>query len=210
MGRLSIVILLAGAMLAGFLVSKTVNKTSAPTLSLSGGSRLPQAGAVELSEDVGVAQGDFVLPDLDGIQRRLSDWDGKVRIVNFWATWCVPCRREIPLLKSLQDIHANEGFQVLGVAIDQLDAVREYADDIGFNYPILMGSEDGMEVAETFGIDFLALPLTFIVAPDGELLFAHVGEFKQHHIDKALPTLRQLLAGTISAESAREALTNAD
>ena len=65
----------------------------------------------------------FTLPDLDGEDREFAEWDGKHRLLNFWATWCAPCRREIPMLKAFQDEHGEAGFQILGIAVDYPEQV---------------------------------------------------------------------------------------
>ena len=127
---------------------------------------------------------EFTLPDLNGNDNNFSKWSGKHRIVNFWATWCAPCRREIPLLKSFQNKYGEEnGFQVIGIAVDFLDPVKDYAKEANFNYPILIGEKDAIEVAESSGIEFVGLPFTMFVSSDGHLLGAYIGEIHQSHLD---------------------------
>ena len=87
----------------------------------------------------------FELGGIDGNMHNFSEWDGKHRIVNFWATWCAPCRREIPLLKAFQEEHGVDDFQVIGIAVEFLEPVVAYAEDAQFNYPILYGELDAME-----------------------------------------------------------------
>lgn len=150
----------------------------------------------------------FELADLAGERRALADWNGSPRIVNFWATWCAPCRREIPLLKHLQENHDDIALQVIGVAVDELEAVIQYAAETQFNYPVLVGQEDGMAAAEAFGIEFLALPFTFVVAADGELLATHIGELLPEDAELIIGVLHQLNDGKIDNSTARELLEN--
>ena len=149
---------------------------------------------------------DFSLPDLDGNVRKLSDWNGKARLVNFWATWCAPCRREIPLLKSTQETHAGNNLQIIGIAVDFLEPVQVYAEETNFNYPILVGQEDAMAAAEASGIEFIGMPFTMVVAPGGELLKTHIGEIVEAHIKTILSVFEQLESGVIDLAGARTAL----
>ncbi len=87
---------------------------------------------------------DFTLPDVEGKKRSLHEWRGKVIVLNFWATWCPPCREEIPLFISLQKKHPADDLQVIGVAIDTLTAVMVYRQSVRINYPILIGENDAM------------------------------------------------------------------
>ena len=148
----------------------------------------------------------FTLPDVNGIEHELVEWDGRPRLLNFWATWCAPCRREIPLLKSLQDEQGSEGIQVIGIAVDFPEQVAVYAETVIFNYPVLVGQEDAMAVAESSGIEFIGMPFTMILAADGELLNAHIGEIFKEDLDIIVAVLEQLERGDIDKQSARAGL----
>ena len=149
---------------------------------------------------------DFALADLNGDMRQLSEWSGKGRLVNFWATWCAPCRREIPLLKKTQETYGADGVQVIGIAVDFPEQVVAYAEEAQFNYPILVGQEDAMAAAEASGIDFIGMPFTMVLAPNGELLKTHIGEIVEVHIESIVAVFRDLKAGKIDIEGARAAL----
>ena len=131
----------------------------------------------------------FVLTDVDGEQRDSSEWDGRVRLVNFWATWCPPCRREIPLLIDLQNEYGGK-IQILGIAIDDLDAVQEYAANAGFNYPVLVGQQDAINLANIYQNDFIGLPFTAFVDSTGHIVRVHVGEL---HRDQATTFISEIL-----------------
>lgn len=148
----------------------------------------------------------FELNDLDNNLHSFSEWDGNHRIVNFWATWCAPCRREIPLLKAFQEEHGADGFQVIGIAVEFLEPVIAYAEDAQFNYQILYGELEAMEVAESSGISFIGLPFTMIVGRDGTLIGAHMGEIHQEHLDDIVTVLGQLDRGEVDVPAAKTAL----
>ncbi|MEE8157437.1 MAG: TlpA disulfide reductase family protein [Gammaproteobacteria bacterium] len=149
---------------------------------------------------------DFSLPDLDGNVRQISDWNGKARLINFWATWCAPCRREIPLLKKTQLEHAENNLQVIGVAVEEIGPVLAYAESAEFNYPVLVGEEDAMAAAESTGVDFVVLPFTMIVAPDGHLIETHIGEIHEDQMALIIEVFGQIQGGEIDLAGARSAL----
>lgn len=148
----------------------------------------------------------FQLADMSGDLRDFSEWDGKHRLLNFWATWCAPCRREIPILKAFQDAHGASGLQVLGIAVDFMEPVIEYAEEARFNYPILVGEQDAMAVAESSGVDFIGLPFTMLVAADGELIGTHMGEIHQEQLDEIATLLERLDRGSIDKETVRSSI----
>src|SRR4051812_12442993 len=103
---------------------------------------------------------DFTLGNLAGKPTSIRSWPGKSMIVNFWATWCAPCRREIPLLRELQKQHGAEGFQIVGVAVDIREDVVKYAQDIGIDYPVLIVEQDGLDAVNKFGQGSIGFPFT--------------------------------------------------
>lgn len=147
----------------------------------------------------------FTLPDLEGKPRSVDEWLGQPLLINFWATWCAPCRREIPLLKEAQAEHGAD-LQVIGVAVDYLEDVVAYAETAEFNYPILVGQEDAMAAAEDAGVPFIGLPFTIVVAPDGRLIKAHVGEIVATQVADIVEVLARLERGELDVEDARQAL----
>lgn len=148
----------------------------------------------------------FQLADRDGQMRSLADWSGKAVIVNFWATWCAPCRREIPLLQQLQRDHGAEGFQVIGIAVDFRDKVLAYADEMGIDYPLLIGEQEALDAAATFGVATVGLPFTVFSDRQGRIVTAHLGELTAAEAALILDAVRRVDAGETSPAGARTAL----
>lgn len=132
---------------------------------------------------------DFVLPDVAGTPRSSKEWSDSIRVVNFWATWCPPCIREIPLLVDIQAEYAGRGVQVIGIAIDETDAVVAFADGFTFNYPVLVGQEDAMELGHLFVNGFIGLPFTVFAGRDGRIHRVHTGEIHREQIEAILAEL---------------------
>jgi thiol-disulfide isomerase/thioredoxin len=146
---------------------------------------------------------DFTLADLDGTQRSIRGWQGKSMIVNFWATWCAPCRREIPLLKKLNAEHAAEGFQIVGVAVDFRDDVVKYAKEIGINYPVLVGEQDGLDAVNKFNQGSLGFPFTVFTDNQQRIVVFHLGEIEPAEADVLLGAVRKVNSGELTPEAAR-------
>ncbi len=148
----------------------------------------------------------FSLMGLDGKMHDFDQFAGRHRLLNFWATWCAPCRREIPLLKEFQAEQGDDGILIIGIAVDVMEDVQQYAESAEFNYPILVGEMDAMAVAEQSGLQFHAMPFTMIVSADGEYLNAHFGELHRPDLDKISAVLARLDSGEIDTDAARKAL----
>jgi thiol-disulfide isomerase/thioredoxin len=148
----------------------------------------------------------FTMNDIDGNPRDFGEWDGRHRLLNFWATWCAPCRREIPLLKEFQAEQGDDGILIMGIAVDFPEEVAVFAEAAEFNYPILVGQEEAMIVAESSGVQFIAMPFTMIVSRDGEYLSAYLGELHRSHLDEISKVLARLDEAEINSEQAKDAL----
>ncbi len=148
----------------------------------------------------------FQLADREGRPRTLADWSGKALIVNFWATWCAPCRREIPLLEELQARYGPEGFQVIGIAADYRDKVIAYADQIGLDYPLLIGEQEALDAAAAFGVEAIGFPFTIFSDRQGRIVAAHLGELRRDDAEVILAAVRKVDSGALSPAQARAAI----
>jgi len=118
------------------------------------------------------------MPDLAGTQTSLAQWRGKILVVNFWATWCVPCREEIPDFVRLQGEFGDKGVQFVGIAADQADKVTLFANEFRINYPLLIGSFGALDLAKHVGNRISALPFTVVLDRDGRLIHRQLGALK--------------------------------
>jgi thiol-disulfide isomerase/thioredoxin len=198
--KLVVAVVLIIAAAGGFLVQQFV--------SVNDPVEAPAPPTINVEVDNTAQAIDFSLSDIEGNVKHLSDWNGRAKLVNFWATRCAPCRREIPLLKKLQEAQGNEGLQVIGIAVDFMEEVIDYAEEVEFNYPILVGQEDAMMAAGSFGVEFIGLPFTMVLSRDGELLKTHVGEIVEDHVERIVAVLQQMDNDGLSADGAREALAD--
>ncbi len=131
----------------------------------------------------------FALPDLEGTVRSSSEWDGRIRVVNFWATWCPPCRREIPLLVDIQREFGEQGVQVIGIAIDETADVLEFAESVPFNFPVLIGQQEALDLANAYLPEFVGLPFTAFADASGRIVHVHTGELHREQIEAVLGEL---------------------
>jgi thiol-disulfide isomerase/thioredoxin len=149
---------------------------------------------------------DFTLQALDGKTMRLSDWRGKAVLLNFWATWCGPCKIETPWLVELQNQYGSQGLQIVGVAMDDSgkDEIARFAKEMGMNYPVLLGKE---AVGDAYG-GVPYLPETFFIGRDGKIVAKIMGIDSRSAIEegikKALNT-RAAVADATSGSAAFEA-----
>ena len=144
----------------------------------------------------------LALPDADGRVRRLTDWKGRPLLINFWATWCEPCRREIPLLRSLRHEHAGERLEVIGVAIDSADAVRQYMAAGRIDYPVLIGEQGGLAAANAFGMETV-LPFSVFADGTGRVVTLRVGELHREEAELILKHMHEVDSGALTLAQAR-------
>jgi thiol-disulfide isomerase/thioredoxin len=163
----------------------------------------PASEAAETSTAVPEVLPDFTLADMDGSPRSIRSWSGKSMIVNFWATWCAPCRREIPLLRQIQQQRGGEGFQVVGVAVDFREDVIKYAKEIGIDYPVLIGEQDGLDAVTQFGQGSLGFPFTVFTDSRQRIVAFHLGEIEPAQAEALLDAVGRVNRGELTPVAAR-------
>ena len=158
LGIIALAALAGGIIIGGYISKNKVTETAAK----------PDKSSRPASV-IGTQRTDFSLKDTDGKVRKLSDWDGKVIMINFWATWCPPCRREIPAFIELQDKYRDKGFAIVGVALDTPQAAIDFVDPMGINYPIMVGEEEGIALTQQYGNHLGVLPYSVIIDRKGKI-----------------------------------------
>lgn len=144
----------------------------------------------------------FVLTDRDGKARKLGDWAGQPLVVNYWATWCPPCVREIPLLSKLRRDRAAQKVEVVGIAVDFRDDVLAFANREKLDYPLLIGEEDGLAAVSAVGME-PAFPFTLFADSQQRILALKVGELHQDELDLILDRVVAVDAGKLALADAR-------
>ncbi|MFY0663582.1 MAG: TlpA family protein disulfide reductase [Natronospirillum sp.] len=134
----------------------------------------------------------FRLPTASGSQHNSADWLGNIVLLNVWATWCEPCRQEVPLLVDLHEEYGPQGLKVVGIALDEAAAVEAFAEQYGINYLSLIATLDERRVLDRLGSSALGLPHTIVFDRDGQRVDFHLGLLTREAIDTVLhPLLNQ-------------------
>ncbi len=146
---------------------------------------------------------ELTLTDGAGVRHKLTEWKGRPALFNFWATWCEPCRREIPLLQALRHEHSADGVEVIGIAVDFRDAVLKYAQAMHIDYPLLIGEQDALDAVGAFGMESV-FPFTVFADSRARIVTLKVGELHADEADFILSRVRDLDAGRLELRAARE------
>ena len=138
------------------------------------------------STTTGVPAPDFSLPQLNGELLQLSTYRGKVVLLDFWATWCDPCREEIPRFVNLQDKYGQQGFEIIGISMDDTaDPVRDFYQRFRMNYPVVLGNA---QIGELYG-GVLGLPIAFLLERDGRIYAKHIGAMDASVLEREIVSL---------------------
>ena len=129
------------------------------------------------------------LADLNGVSQGLEQWRGQVLVVNFWATWCAPCREEIPGFVNLQERYGSRGVKFVGIAIDQPDKVAEFAREFRINYPLLTGGLESIDLLRQAGNRAGVLPYTLVIDRGGNLVSREPGGLKEAKLEGIIQPL---------------------
>jgi thiol-disulfide isomerase/thioredoxin len=129
------------------------------------------------------------MPGLDGSVRSLGEWRGRVLVVNFWATWCTPCREEIPVFVRLQERYGERGLQFVGIAFDRPEPVSAFVREFRMNYPVLLGGIEAMDLMREAGNRAGALPFTLVLDRSGGIVGRELGRLKEDRLEALIGPL---------------------
>ena len=130
--------------------------------------------------------------DLQGQSQALRNWRGKILVLNFWATWCPPCREEIPDFVQVDTAYRGKNVAIVGIALDGQEAVQDFAREFGIHYPLLLGGAEAYDFAARLGNTSKGIPFTVILDPQGKISYLGVGAVRKQELEKVLD---KLLAG---------------
>jgi len=137
----------------------------------------------------GTKRPDYTLNSSGGEKVAAADFDGQVVLVNFWATWCAPCRKEMPMLVELYHAYQPKGLEIVGIALDEVEQAREFAASLGVDYPVLIGTTEVMLTARQYGNNSGVLPYTVLIDRDGTIRWTHLGELKEADVTREITQL---------------------
>lgn len=132
---------------------------------------------------------DTTLPSPDGTAQAMTQWRGKVIVVNFWATWCPPCRDEIPELIEAYNTYHDKNLIVVGIAADNAEKVAAFSQSLNINYPIVIGNVDVFSLAAAMGNPMGALPFTVTIDRNGTIVDAHLGRIRKAQLEALITPL---------------------
>lgn len=170
MKKLALFVLAALALGAGFYAQQL----------LGGGQTVGESAAPKLA---------FAYPDVNGQVQDVAQWQGKVLVINFWASWCGPCLKEIPEFIKLQDEYAGKNVQFVGIAIEDKEPVAEYLQRVKINYPILIAGDAGSGLSRQLGNIINAVPFSVIVNQQGQIVHRQPGELSRDQFIKVVEPL---------------------
>ena len=174
-----------GYFLAKFLISPPESAIHGP-----GPAAIAMTPALSADDLLGQRRPDFTLSDINGMPVSASDFEDKVWLVNFWATWCTPCVEEMPMLSRLQQEVAGQDVTIVGIALDDADRARKFAADMAISYPILVGQADVVITGRQYGNNTGMLPFSVLIDSNGIIQWTHLGPLTQVELKEKIQSLK--------------------
>jgi peroxiredoxin len=209
------VLVICFAGLGGFLLFRAFQNTSAngsikPSTAVSAPATSPAkiAASDQPRKSIPDTLPDITLQDAKGKPTKLASFGGRPLMLNFWATWCAPCRREIPLLNKIRMQRKAQNAEIVGIAVDFREDVLKFVQKQPLSYPLLIGEEDGLAAAEAFGMG-MAFPFSVFVDSQDRILTVKIGELHEDEANFAFDRLRDIDNGLLTREAAQAAVSDA-
>lgn len=185
---MTVVALLAAS--SGYFLARALT-TREEAAANSATSSLAAAAQTTSGDDLlGKKRPDFTLRDLAGAPVSASDFDGQIWLANFWATWCKPCVDEMPMLSRLQRDFAGQGVQIVGIALDDEERARRFAQDLSIAYPVLVGQADVVVTGRRYGNSTGLLPFSVLVDAGGMVRWTHLGVLNREELLQEIRSLK--------------------
>jgi thiol-disulfide isomerase/thioredoxin len=207
------IILIVGAAAGGFFAYRALTENSRaglkPTpVEAAPAPAAPESAPAATGKKIPDILPEITLQDRDGKPTPLAKYANRPLMVNFWATWCAPCRREIPLLNRLHKERRAQNVEIVGIAVDFRDKVVQFTDKVPLEYPFLIGEEDGLAAAEAFGMG-MAFPFSIFVDSQNRILTVKVGELHEDEANFAFDRLLDIDKGILTREQAQAQVRDA-
>ena len=138
------------------------------------------------SENERIVMSDFFLENIEGETISIVEVRGEKTLINFWATWCRPCRKEMPMLNGVFLSQDPSDFSVVGIAIDKPEKVKQFVAELGIDFPIMVGQSEAYDVMKDLGNEALTLPYTILIDEEGEVVWSKNTELKHSDMDEVL------------------------
>lgn len=168
----------------GYYAARVLNPADVPVRPGEERVSVPQ-----VDDLLGQRRPDFILSDTEGNPVSADDFDGRVWLVNFWATWCAPCVEEMPMLSELQAQYTGKGVKIVGIALDDAGRAAEFAASLGINYPVLVGQTDVVMTGRRFGNATGMLPFSVLMDTSGIVRWTHLGALSRDVLETEIRSL---------------------
>lgn len=186
---LLIVIVAVLAATGGYFLASQLAPEPPGAGSLTGSSELVSRTELDAQALIGQVRPEFMLPDMQGNEVSISDFDGRPVLINFWATWCAPCVEEMPMLSELQAAFEDRGFQVIGIAIDDPQKAADFAEQLGVQYPVLVGMVDTVMVGRQYGNRGGMLPYSVLIDAERIVRWTQLGALVREDVTSQIESM---------------------
>jgi peroxiredoxin len=175
----------SGGYYVAMLVAPGAEQQSSPL----GATNTQAISEVETADLIGQPRPDFTLTDIVGASVSVDQFDGQMLLINFWATWCTPCVEEMPMLSELQKKYRSQSFQIVGIALDDPARAAQFAQELGLDYTVLLGTAEAILVGRQYGNRAGMLPYSVLIDSQGIIRWTHLGALDLSELETQITAL---------------------